>query len=485
MKILPFIVVLLLSSFSSLIYANLADSFYFSAPGVATAGARVSQVNDFTSAYYNMAGLTSVVPPWYHLNKPAKPQPVIEESIEPEETSEKVRLEKRKKEPPAIRKQTTESMVGFGYLYQLPMMTLNLDTAKVTDEAVKKDLNKSASQATSNLNYGTVQLGFAFDLRSIVNSPLPLKLGGAIALRDNGNLAQINDTTVKSYNFQKLGAEAERFVLISGLSSQVIKNRLSIGAGASLSAGGEGKFKMTDVIIDPSGETQVPRQEVILKLTPAMAPVAGVQYAQAIDRHVITAGLSYRGELMIEMTPLEASATTSLLQIDLPLELAVRDFYTPHIINGGATFFYKKHIAMSLEIEYQMWSKFKNSAAREKYETFDTFKDIIVPKLGFEMPLAKEWLIRSGYSYVPAFTPEQSGLSNYLDNNKHILGAGFSYVLSPNFLLKQPTVIDFGLQAQLWQSRSTEKKDTSDPYSVNYDYSGMIIIASVSAHWRF
>ncbi|MCS6985442.1 MAG: hypothetical protein NZM25_10015 [Leptospiraceae bacterium] len=471
------------------LFANLADSFGFSAKGIAMAGARVANVNDWTSAYFNMAGLAS---PWPFLELSVYGTPITSPEGEPLSKDEIEALQKEERFYP--------SELGMSYLFQISVPVIE---AASNHPTVKSNIEK----ATSNMSYGVVQLGLSFDFRNIVETPqnLPIKLGLALAIRDSGVVATVSDTSAESYNFLRLGREAQRLVLISGLGFQVWKDRLSLGAGASMFAGGQGKFKMTDVDIDPTTNEQIPEQEVLLELTPSIAPVVGIQYRQPLNigtflqRKELLIGIAYRGEQYMELNPLSATATTGLLYINLPLRLSVLDFYTPHTITYGISYFHTSDLRFHFDIEMQLWRNFRLSEAKDYYYKnkknyqIDKFQNIyFYPKFASEIRLGtiipqlrKEPLwARTGFAYQPAFTPDQVRETNFLDNDKFILALGVGYLLQPNKITKVATELNFGVQWQIWTER-TSQKVIQDPLNPSYVYSADVIILALSASWRF
>lgn len=390
-------------------------------------------------------------------------------------------------------------------------MTYLLQTSspKIIPKTTNSDVANNIDLATKNMTYGAFQLGLVFDTRSIVNTPknIPIKVGVALSIRDNGTIATVNDTTIESYNFMRLGREAQRILIISGVSAQVWKNRLSIGVGYSMFTGGKGKFSMDNVQIDPTGATQVPNAQTQMDLTPAGGPVAGIQYRQNIKNRILLFGFNYRAETYMQVDPLEAIATTQLLAIALPLRLAIFDFYSPHTFTFGATYLHDEALKLSLDGEFQMWNRFQVNSARAEYltkvnQSFSRFKNILLVKFGAEsrpgryisklkdVPL----FVRMGFSFIPAFTPDQNSYSNFLDNNKIMYSLGASYFLNANAIVKIPVELIFGFQHQIWMSRTVTKSgdvlvpngSINDPTKQpDYTFSAQVFVFSLGALMKF
>lgn len=501
--------VLLAPLLVSPLFAEIAESFGLGPRMVGFSGAGVASVNDWTSGFYNMAGVTS----------PMSERAIFGNQEKSEEASGKIKLLKddgslqsddkgskdaidKKLEAEVIAKEDKPAhQVGMNYLFQASLPKISPTT---TNDKIKTNVDL----ATKNMVYGAVQMGLVFDTRTLVNTPknIPIRIGVALSLRDNGTIATVNDTTIESYNFLRLGREAQRILIIAGLGAQVWRNRLSIGVGYNMFTGGKGKFDMSNVPIDPTGVRQSPNAQTQMDLTPSGNIVAGFQYRQNIKNRILLIGFNWRGETYMQLDPLDADATTQLLQVNLPLRLAILDFYSPHTFTLGLTYLHDEALKLSLDGEFQWWNRFQVNSARQEYltkvnQSFDKFKNIIVLKVGVEsrpgryiqklreVPL----FLRAGFSYVPAFTPDQNGYSNFLDNNKISYSLGLSYFLNSNSIVKFPVEIIFGFQHQIWLERTSEKTGdvlvattNNEPANQpNYSYSGHVIVASLGVLTKF
>jgi hypothetical protein len=189
------------------------------APGVAS-------VNDWTSGFYNIAGVTSPISERAIFGNQEKSEEasgkikLLKDGAESsDEKGNKDAIDKKLEAEVLAREDRPTHQVGMNYLFQasLPSITTATSNAQVS---------KNVDLATKNMTYGVVQMGLVFDTRTIVNTPknMPIRLGVALSIRDNGNIATVNDTGIESYNFLRLGREAQRITIISGLGAQVWKN---------------------------------------------------------------------------------------------------------------------------------------------------------------------------------------------------------------------------------------------------------------------
>lgn len=491
------------------LFAEMAESFGLGARAVGFSGAGVASVNDWTSAFYNIAGVASPMSERAIFGNQEKSEEASgkikllkdDGSIQGDEKGNKDAIDKKLETELLAKEDKPTHQVGMNYLFQASL-------PKISPTTTNSTVANNISLATKNMMYGAVQMGLVFDTRTLMNTPknMPIRLGVALSIRDNGTIATVNDTSIQSYNFMRLGREAQRILIITGLGAQVWKNRLSIGVGFNMFTGGKGRFSMTNVEIDPTGKAQVPNAEMQMDLTPAGAPVAGVQYRQNIKNRILMVGFNWRGETYMQIDPLDAEAYTQLLNIGLPLRLAMLDFYSPHTFTLGFTYLHDEALKLSLDGEFQWWNRFQVNTARAEYqkkvnEPFEKFKNIITVKFGAEsrpgryiqklrdVPL----FVRMGFTFIPAFTPNQTGYSNFLDNNKVGYSLGASYFLNSNAIVKVPVELIFGFQHQIWLPRTSTKSgdvltqsNTNDPANQpDYNYSAHVIVVSLGALMKF
>lgn len=510
MKYFRFALVLIPALFvSTSLFAEIAESFGLGPRAVGFSGAGVASVNDWTSGFYNIAGVASPISERAIFGNQEKSEEASgkikllkdDGSLQSDEKGNKDAIDKKLEAEVLAKEDKPTHQVGMNYLFQASL-------PKISPVTTNDKVANNVSLATKNMVYGAVQMGLVFDTRTLMNTPknIPIRLGVALSIRDNGTIATVNDTSIQSYNFMRLGREAQRILIIAGLGAQVWRNRLSIGVGFNTFTGGKGRFSMTNVEIDPTGKTQVPNAETQMDLTPAGAPVAGFQFRQNIKNRILMVGFNWRGETYMQVDPLDAEAYTQLLNIGLPLRLAILDFYSPHTFTLGFTYLHDEALKLSLDGEFQWWNRFQVNTARAEYqkkvnEPWAKFKNTISVKFGVEtrpgryvarlreVPL----FLRAGFTFIPAFTPDQTGYSNFLDNNKIGYSLGASYFLNSNSLMKAPMEIIFGFQHQIWMSRTSTKtgdvltlSNTNDPANQpDYTYNAHVFIASLGVLIKF
>jgi hypothetical protein len=85
----------------------------------------------------------------------------------------------------------------------------------------------------------------------------------------------------------------------------------------------------------------------------------------------------------------------------------------------------------------------------------------------------------TGYVYRPSPVPEQTGINNYADSDKHVVtvGTGIEF-FDPWKLRKQPIIIDLVFQAHILEGRSVTKTDPEDPVG-DYTIDGEIFMGGI------
>ena len=490
-------------AFGTNLYAGLAESYGFSALGIGRAGTFVADANGWTAAFYNIGGLSIGAPPSRSMarrnKKPSR------RSIEPNRST---RAQKNQRsfglwhysgvgrsafDRRGVNNQIGET--GITYIYQMTKTNINPDTSQIDTSTPQgkndfDEIQANASATQNDMSYGILQIGLSIDLRPIVSTPydVPLKLGLALSVRDNGALASFNDIDITSYNFLRYGKESEIIGVITGISSQLWKNRLSLGVGGNLGLKGSATFNVKNVGFQIGNEFQTPEHEFKTDVRPNFSAVMGLVYLQPIfSSQEIRLGFSFRQESQVVLDPIQGNAHVRLLNLELPISLALLDFYSPNIYAAGfsyrTSFLYGNTVIVSYDQELQAWSK--ASISSSKALVYDrqniqvpTLKDIFISRFSIEYhPTGWPIQVRSGYAYQPSFTPEQSGATNLLDNSRHIMGFGFSLLFQSNLILKNASRLNIGVQYQ----KSDEKdviKDTTSTAQLNpsYSYSSDIFV---------
>lgn len=445
----------------SLVYANFADTYGFGAIGVSRGNAMTAVVNDWSSVYYNMAGL-------------GKTRGYAAIAVQAEE-KEKGSLTLKKGES----KQETQTQevspydifayndqLAITYMYTQPAMSIDIPRETVADK---------------ELNFGTVTLGLVLDLNHFVKLPAFIssgRFGLGLGVMQDGSLVKVYDIDLRTHDYVRYGREAQRTVILAGAGFGFMDDLFGIGVGANVWSGGSGSVQLSDVEL--GSNTQTPNSQAQMELTPAVAPVAGLYISPGRKINALRGlevGVAYRGELYMEIDPFATTAELKTAGITLEMALSIFDYYTPHIISGGLAYTVLpiqrlSGLTLSVDVEYQMWSKHRVSKAKETYwglygVSIPQFKDIIVPKAGISYNFGclspkMQWLtLNLGYSYRASFVPDEADTSvfNFLDNNAHIGSAGLVFTIPKKGSMVAPIVITISGQMQMLQTRQVQKNE--------------------------
>jgi long-subunit fatty acid transport protein len=275
---------------------------------------------------------------------------------------------------------------------------------------------------------------------------------------------------------------------------------LEIGGGVAFLAATHGTFGIrgTAVLASPY-ESQL-EHEVDADLTSLRYPQLGVRL-KVFDLGFV--GLVYRGETKL---PLSIGATLkgnieSVLDVPLTyvLESKTFDAFLPQQVVLGLSFQNVKNLRANFDLTWVNWSRYESPTAQTRADLTvvlppgfgielpespkptkvipPRFEDRFVPRLGVEYTLgfgrsvtvhgeerrAVEVPLRAGYSYEATPVPPQTGVTNFVDTDRHTLSAGAGLVLNrPSSLLSGTLHVDAYFQASILPERDTLKANAAD-----------------------
>ena len=353
-----------------------------------------------------------------------------------------------------------------------------------------------------NLEFGTITLGLVLDLNHFIKMPEFIsssRFGLGIGMMQDGTLVRVNDIDLRTHNYQRYGREAQRTVILAGMGFGFLDDLFGVGLGANVWTGGKGAVELENVEV--GGDEQMPEQQIMMDLEPVYAPAVGLYFSPGKLWDAVKGlelGVAYRGELWMEVYPFDTNATLTLGGITMVMGLAIYDYYTPHIISAGAAYTpmgFLPDLTVSLDVEYQMWSRYGVSRAKEEYieqynasnDPGDTdielpeFRDIIVPKLGVSYQVFSWMSVSAGYFYRMSFlTPDANKtIFNFLDNDTHVGSLGLTFIIPKRGPMVSPIEITIAGQFQYLVKQTVEKDDEFDDSSSNnlnppYSYEGMV-----------
>jgi len=429
-----------------------ANTFGYSAQGISMGNAMTAIVSDWTSVWYNPAGLGKTED-----GKPGFKKPESSMSLKKTKTDSA--------------KETFPNEFAISALYTISSLKINGLSQEVKDEAL------------NSLDFGMITVGLTLDLNMIYEMPEFIsssRMGIGATVGMDGSAMKINDVDPRTPDFIRYGREAQRAIILAGAGFGFLKDMFGVGVCINATFSGSGQMKLDDVLMEPDSQYPLSQTKMDLSIRPTIN--AGLYFSPGKITSVLEGleiGTSYRMESYVAIDPLDAEATTLIFKMGLPMKTAIFDYYSPHIITAGLA--YKLPvpvvpITIAFDFEYQLWSQFKVSSTAdrvldEKNIAIPDMKNIPVFRVGIEIIPALTWMkVQTGYYYQPSFIPDQisSTVTNYLDNDKHVASLGFVFIIPPFLGLKGPLEISTGYQIQIMPEKNgyyiEETKTTSYTY---------------------
>jgi long-chain fatty acid transport protein len=420
--------------------SNYADTYGFSTTGISLGNAMVAHVDNWSSLYYNMAGLGKT----------------------PYSDYKGTKLEDAKL-----------SHIAIDYLYATPRLDIDIN---------RHDGDGSLpTKGDESLDSSVFLVGIVADINGrLLRMPefiSTFRLGAAIGVDSQTWVMRVNDTDPRTHNFLRYGREVERILLYSGIGVGFFDDFIGIGYGLYLNASLDGEALAEGIPLVLT-DTVAPKSAVHLDGKAKFSSLFGL-YVQPgkkwkkLDR--LKLGFSYREESKVEVDPLQVIVTSDVADIRLTALITAIDFYQPNIITAGFSYLFGKKTILSIDYEIQQWSEYEYADEKVQYygDILPEFDDISVARIGVQYQMSDKFTILGGYYYQPSFISDSdsSGQANFLDNDKHVFSIGLKY-LSPKVLgFYKPFEITVGYQMQQLMDRDVDKTDPTGP-NPNYSYGG-------------
>lgn len=256
---------------------------------------------------------------------------------------------------------------------------------------------------------------------------------------------------------------------------------LASGRGLMVPHGGTGGAEL--VLRGLSGEVVSAEANLDIEVNNEAAPTAGILFCPRTDLRL---GYSFRGSSSVVAGPSEADAEARILlgqkEIVLPLvlEATFEAFYLPEQHNFGVSWLWRENLLLCLELSWFRWSCYTSES---RGDPDPPWRDSVIPRVGLEYRLTKDWALRLGYFYESSPVPEQKRASSFLDNDRHVFSAGAGYSFrEPLGIVREPLTLDVALQYIHMRGRKTRK----DPgFSPDFESEGHIVSATGNLTVRF
>ncbi len=249
---------------------------------------------------------------------------------------------------------------------------------------------------------------------------------------------------------------------------------LDVGYGIRVGVGARALAELVGTVVvrtDASGNVGTSVDD---QLIATYAPIVGVEADLGKGWE---AGLAWRGKLAAEFQVLVQVHDLGLLVIP-DLNIAGVAQYDPSQLQAEVG---KRlgPVTLAVGATYKHWSPFPgwarptvtcpssepDCAALKPVPV--GFHDTVVPRLGVDwtLPIGGKSVahVRGGWFYEPSPAPEQTGASNYWDNDRHVFSVGYGVTLADPL---PPLSIDVYYQQHLLVSRTHHKDASVDASNV-------------------
>lgn len=148
---------------------------------------------------------------------------------------------------------------------------------------------------------------------------------------------------------------------------------------------------------------------------------------------------------------LGGSEATPVLQ-----SLRVAQHYSPPRLSGSLAVRGESAWIVSLDATWMGWSRYLDEHASQPAPAFHDTVDL---RIGGELPMGDDSSVRFGVGWAPTPVPEQTGRSNYVDNDRVIVAAGGGRIFE---IWDESFSLDVSVQLQMLVAQETHKARLAD-----------------------
>lgn len=154
---------------------------------------------------------------------------------------------------------------------------------------------------------------------------------------------------------------------------------------------------------------------------------------------------------------------------------------------------------LSTDLSWAKWSKYSSPYGTGNINSYvigtaykeALFKDVLVPRIGTQYKSAlngenlKQFFWRFGYLYQPSPVPDQTGESNYVDNNRHLFSTGAGVGIKNPWDEASLIDLDFFFQYNWLKNREIKKNLSTSVGYPGYKSGGSILLYGMGLKVRF
>lgn len=473
------------------LFANtFAATYGMSAEGMARGNAMTAVANDWSAAYYNIAGIGKT--------------PVIGGAAKDSEMT--LKLRKTEGDTSTGGEQKYSNQFALGLMYTFPQLKLNINRFGTASGGTLVPITTKAAEIDP---YGFITVGGVINLASFFQLPdliSTARFGMAAVLNSDFTLVKVNDLDPRTHDFLRYGREVQHAMIILGAALGFLNDAFGGGIGANVQFNTKA-YAAVEALL--TADPQIPLSQAKMDLQIAPGAVCGVYLSPGKIFSTVEGleiGASYRMATKFKLNPFNMFASILGGVINMTLMTSIYDYYDPHTVTTGIAYS-RWGLTLSFDINYEMWSKIGyNKSIETHYFGLPKYKDILVWKGGFKYDTPISWLtVMAGYSYVPSIIDDnagttyglrigttqnlfQTGMYNMMDNNKHIASLGLKFNIPKMGLMGGPAYITLSYQFQYLVTKSVSKNGisidlatgTQDPALLNayllnpkYSFGGM------------
>ncbi|MCA9772812.1 MAG: outer membrane protein transport protein [Myxococcales bacterium] len=255
---------------------------------------------------------------------------------------------------------------------------------------------------------------------------------------------------------------------------------------------------LADISIGADGSvgqniTQGVTTRAFSKIVPVLGFLVKVPFWDLEDK--LTFGFTWRdtissvdGEGVVRnYTTISIGGTRIRLPDPTLIDVRAEAGFSPQAYSVGLG--WKPILGMTLGADwiYKRWSKFRNFDEKVPHPKL---RNTMQVRLGAEyefptdLPVIHTMAVRAGYYFEPSPVRDQSGPTNLLDNDKHVLSAGFALsFFDPFKILVEPLYLNISAQAHLLENRKT--RNDGDPLFGPFETGGYLLGGSVTLETKF
>ncbi len=245
-------------------------------------------------------------------------------------------------------------------------------------------------------------------------------------------------------HYQLLEDQLSGMWIIVGMAFKVLPY-LSLGGGMAFipSTSADSLLYMPNAADDST-------REINLRSKTKLATAAIASITVSLLHQRLRLGGYFRDQLCMRIQGATSgwmAGTNKLYPINQPVDFVTS--YSPRQVGVSAAMRLKR-VRASLDISWQQWSRYLDN-----HDKRAGFHDTVNASLGAEVPLGKAWVVRTGVGYRQSPVPEQTGRTNFVDNDMLAIAVGGQYSFN---WLKQTLQIQIFFQFQGALRRSNTKK---------------------------